>query len=243
MTGQNSVRDVLAATGPIFLDFDGPVTNLFIEGRNQAIADKMRAVIDEMGVSMSPEAADTPDPLLVLRWAYRQTEPKQFRRIEDACIHGEVAAIEATRPTEGAHDFIHACREAERPLVILSNNTPEAIAAYLDRHHLTDLVAGVVGRITGQPELMKPHPALVDQALQLVNTSPTRVAFIGDSLTDLYVARDTGLRFIGFAKNPRRGHELADAGSEAVIDQMQDIADIVRELATSAQPAVQPVLH
>src|SRR6478735_4123108 len=77
-----------------------------------------------------------------------------------------------------------------------------SIAAYLDRHHLTDLLAGVVGRIYGKPELMKPHPALVHQALELVHASATQVAFIGDSLTDLYVARDTGLRFIGFAKTP-----------------------------------------
>lgn len=121
-----------------------------------------------------------------------------------------------------------------------------SIAAYLDLHHLTDLLAGVVGRIYGKPELMKPHPALVHQALELVHASATQVAFIGDSLTDLYVARDTGLRFIGFAKTPRRGHELADAGSEALVDHMQQLADRPRVVTVNpaSQPAhSQPALH
>lgn len=244
MTSNDQVRAILAATQHVFLDFDGPVTNLFIDGRNQAIADKMRAVIAHMDVPMDPEIGKTPDPLLVLRWwANQETTPEQFATIEDTCVDGEVAATEASRPTDGAHDFIRACHDTDRALVILSNNTPDAITAYLNRHHLTDMITDIVGRIHGRPDLMKPHPALVNQALRIVHTDAARVAFIGDSLTDLYVARNTALRFIGFAKNPRRGRELSDAGSEAVVSHMQDLADTVRDLAASTHPADQPVLH
>lgn len=243
MTGADQVRAVLAATDPIFLDFDGPVTNLFIDGRNQTIADKLRSVMTEIGLPMDQEVANTPDPLLVLRRAHHATTPERFHQIEDACIQGEVAATEASRPTDGAHDLIRACYDIGRPLVILSNNTPAAINAYLDRHHLTDLITGVVGRIYGKPDLMKPNPALVHQALKFVSASPAQVAFIGDSLTDLYAARDTQLRFIGFAKSPRRRRELSDAGSEALVDHMHEVAVTVRELAAPAHPTSQPALH
>lgn len=243
MTGLAPVRDVLAATGPVFLDFDGPITNLFIDGRNQAIADHMRTAIDGLGLRLDEPTRSTPDPLIVLRWAYRHATPDQFATIEHTCIQGEIDATTVSAPTPGAHRFIQTCRDTGRPLVILTNNIGQAVNAYLDRHHLSQLVTGIAARIPGRPDLMKPHRALVDQAMTFVRVPPERIAFVGDSLTDLQVARGTGLQFIGFAKHPRRGQELLDAGSEATFDRMHDLADTARALGHVAHLAGSRPLH
>ena len=67
----------------------------------------------------------------------------------------------------------------------------------------------MVGRVPGDPTLMKTHRHLVDQALTLVDVPANRIAFIGDSLTDINVGRLTGLRTIGFAKRPGRDGDRA----------------------------------
>jgi phosphoglycolate phosphatase len=51
-------------------------------------------------------------------------------------------------------------------------------------------------------------------------------------VTDIEVSRRTGVRSIGYAKNPRRGDELGQAGADALIDSMSALADAVRELAS-----------
>lgn len=219
--------EVLAETGPIFLDFDGPVTHLFIDGRNQAIADRMRGVLTQHGEPATDQAATTHDPLIVLRWTYANRSSKTFEAVEAECIAGEVDAVAVTEPTPGAHDFIAACDHAGRRLIILSNNAPEAIAAYMDRFELRGYFAGIVARAPGNPGLMKPHRHLVDAALSLVNTPATRVAFIGDSITDVQVAAATGLRMIGFGKNAQRATELDHAGAEALTLTMQDLVSDV----------------
>ena len=40
-----ALEQVLAETWPVMLDFDGPVTYLFINGRNRMVADQMRQAL------------------------------------------------------------------------------------------------------------------------------------------------------------------------------------------------------
>ena len=125
-TQTGPVAAVLATTGPVFLDFDGPVTGLFLHGRAAAIADRIRATLAAHGCDGTPPA--TTDPLAVLRWARQHCTPTQYAEAEQASIQGEVAAAEVTEPTTGAHDFLTACADIGRPVVILSNNTPRPSA-------------------------------------------------------------------------------------------------------------------
>ena len=122
------------------------------------------------------------------------------------------------------------CQVAARPVVILSNNTAEAIGTYLDRHQLRGQVLAVVGRRFGQPKLMKPHPALVEEALAVVGAPAPACAFTGDSLTDLEAAQATGLQFIGYGKTRRRIQELREAGAVAIVDQMSDLTAAVHAI-------------
>ncbi len=63
---------------------------------------------------------------------------------------------------------MRACRDTGRPVVIVSNNAPGAVSAYLARHALGDLVKAIMARPEHRPDLMKPHPELVHRALRLL---------------------------------------------------------------------------
>jgi len=123
---------------------------------------------------------------------------------------------------------MRACRDAGRPLIIVSNNAPEAIAAYLERHNLGDLVQSIAARPRGRPDLMKPDPYLIRQIFRRRADPPSRYAFVGDSVTDVQVSRLTGVQSVGYAKTPARGRDLRAAGATAVLDSMRGLAAALR---------------
>lgn len=223
VTANQRLVDVLAATRPVLLDFDGPVTHLFVNGRNRMVADRMREAIPK-DFQPPPDVWDTYDPLIVLRWTASNTPRSVQQAVDAASVEGEVAAAHQTEPTPGSVDFLQACKQDGRPVVIVSNNAEEAIRAYLDRFDLADLVTAVVARTPGRPDLMKPHPNSINRALALLHVQPRVCCMVGDSVTDIAVCKVTGVRSVGFAKNLTRGQELASAGADAIAHSMFEIS-------------------
>jgi len=223
-----ALADVLATTRVLLLDFDGPVTPLMPEGVDRAIADTMRAVLLQTTGRVPAEIADTKDPLTVLRVTAATESSEVLTAVEDACRAGEIDAANRSVPTDGAHDAMRACRDAGRPLIIVSNNAPEAIEAYLAVHALRDLVQSISARPPGRPDLMKPDPYLIRQVFRRRAERPDHYAFVGDSVTDVQVSRLTGIQSIGYAKTPQRGRELRASGAVALINNMRALADALR---------------
>jgi hypothetical protein len=67
-----ALEQVLAETWLVMLDFDGPVTYLFIKGRNRIVANHMRQAL-AAGFDIPVGLRDTPDPLVILRWTALHT--------------------------------------------------------------------------------------------------------------------------------------------------------------------------
>jgi phosphoglycolate phosphatase-like HAD superfamily hydrolase len=221
---EHNLGHVIASTWPILLDFDGPITFFFINGRSQRLADQLRNVLNKAGVALPGEITTTLDPLAVLRWAALRTPSEVSSAVDSACVSGEHECALESEPTPGAVELLHACHEAGRPVLIVSNNAPGPITEFLDRFHLRHLVDAVVGRTPGRPDLMKPNPHMIEEALTLLDQPAGRCGFVGDSITDIEVARRTGARSIGYAKHQRRGEELAAAGADALVTHMSDLA-------------------
>lgn len=217
-----NAAEVLAAASVVLLDFDGPITPLMPPPANAQAADAARAALLGAGVALGQQIEATTDHLAVLRWTGTHA-PSALPTVEHACDAAEVRAALVSVPTPGAHDFLTACNSTRRPVVIVSNNTAAAINAYLDQWDLTPLVHAVIGRPAGQPDLMKPHPHAITTALRIVATAPTDAVLIGDSVSDVQVAHTTGVRSIGYAKTPARGHELARAGVDTLVEHISDL--------------------
>lgn len=226
--GGTTLAEILASTRILLLDFDGPVTPLMPNGVDRAIADSMRDVLRQLTGSVPADVVDTKDPLAVLRAAASES-PEVLTAVEDACRAGEIEAAKSCEPTDGAHDAMHACRDAGRPLIIVSNNAAEAIEAYLDGHDLMDLVQSISARPPSRPSLMKPDPFLLREVFRRHADRPDRYAFVGDSLTDIVVSRATGVHAIGYAKTSRRERELREAGAAVVVDTMHSVAIAIRK--------------
>jgi phosphoglycolate phosphatase-like HAD superfamily hydrolase len=213
--GRSGVPDATAVLGSaraLLLDFDGPVTPLLPAPANMQAADAARAALDAHGIEAS-EIRATSDHVAVLRWAGAHA-PEPLPDVEAACHAAEVEAARTCPPTPGAHELLRALDAKNVTVVIVTNNAADAARTYLERWDLTRYVRDIVGRPDRRPDLMKPHRHTIELALQITATEPAATVLIGDSVSDIEVARATGVRSVGYAKNPRRGAELREAGAE-----------------------------
>ena len=214
-----AVPRVLAVAEAVLLDFDGPVCSVFAGHPAPRIARQLLRLVTDAGVRLAPGNLDARDPLAVLR-AVQDRCPHLVPLVDDALTDAERVAVRTARPTPGGRELLLACRREGRPVVVVSNNSADGVLAYLRAHDLDGLVRRVLGRPVHRPDLMKPHPAMVTAALDHLGIDPGRAVLVGDSVTDVEVARTCGVPSIGFANRPAKALALAQAGADLVIECM-----------------------
>ncbi|MGK5553977.1 HAD family hydrolase [Actinomadura kijaniata] len=214
----------------VLLDFDGPVCALFAGYPAHDIASDLRAFLVKRGADLPEKLDRTRDPLDLLRWTELH-RPDLLPAIEGMQELAERKAADSAKPTPYARETIMSSVASGRPVLIVSNNSEEAISYYLKKHDLLAHVTAVIGRPKGAPHKMKPHPQPIFSALGKIDKSQRHCVLIGDSSTDIEAARRAGVFSIGYAKNPDRIFALSDA--DAVIDTMRDISDTLKNSASS----------
>jgi HAD superfamily hydrolase (TIGR01509 family) len=223
------VRDILGRTAALLLDFDGPICAVFAGYPAPAVADKLRAVIAAHLGTVPADLADVPDPLRMLRPAADLGDPELTRAVTDACRHAEVSAVATAAPTLGAHDVLRTAHDGGRRVVIVSNNSAEAVQAYLHAHDLSEYVDHVAARYDGMdPRLLKPDTHLVDAALTTLGVDPAGAVLVGDSESDIEAGQAAGTATIGYANKPGKRQRLADAGADTIVSTMIELADAIQ---------------
>lgn len=219
----------LVGSGPLLLDFDGPVCGIFAGLPAPRVAGELVELVRAEGVDPPDDIAAEPDPLAVIRWIGYHCDRQLTTAVEDALTALELRAVETATPTPHGHDVIRATRDAGVPLAIVSNNSGRAVSAYLAAHRLGEYVARVIGRPYARPDLMKPDPRMVFDAVRAVGGEPAACVLVGDSMTDIAAARAAGVHVIGYANRPRKVVPFAIA--DAVITTMADVVTALSPVA------------
>jgi HAD superfamily hydrolase (TIGR01509 family) len=238
VTGQASAQPalipLLKGRSHLLLDFDGPVCSVYSGTPATEIADQLRTRLFHRGYSYSLPDDDQDDPLQVIL-AMARFGPEAATIAERQLTKLETRAVATAQPTPGASTMISTARLTGRTVTIVSNNSTEAITAYLNRHHLAGQITAVLGR-DPDPDLMKPDPFLVRAALATLDADEDDCVFIGDSPTDVAAGQMAGVPVIGHANRPGKADILVQAGAAAVTDQLDDISDALRITGTAALP-------
>ncbi|MGE3414085.1 MAG: HAD family hydrolase [Dehalococcoidia bacterium] len=223
------LRELLATIEAVLFDFDGPICSVFAGYPAPKVAEHLRLDLQALRPDLVWSAAGrSDDPLRVLidtpAWG-----PEFAIAADDRLTELETLAIETAAPSHGGEASMRACRDSGRSLAVVSNNSVRAVRTYLELHGLVGLVGGqVIGRRHGRPELMKPHPAPIDEAVRALGIAPSAAVLVGDSLTDIVGARAAGIRCIGYADTPGKTELLA--GADMVIEDMQVLAEQLRDV-------------
>lgn len=224
-----SLKSLVQESSALLLDFDGPVCRLFSAVPAPAIAQKIRSFLHERSVRVPEPMMTVGDPLALLRWV-GDSAPHLLPEVERVQVESEIEAARLAEPTSGAVSIIRSSAEQGRPVVIVTNNSAEAVQVYLHRFSLTGSVTGISARIEGRPDLMKPDAHLVLRGAELAGKPASACVLIGDSSTDMQAAKKAGAHCIGYAKNETRASELSEAGADVVVRSMEPVADVVTRL-------------
>ncbi|MBC8989259.1 HAD family phosphatase [Micromonospora chalcea] len=220
----------LVGTGPLLLDFDGPVCSIFAGYPAPRIAAKLVALLDVEGVEIPPEVRSEGDPLAVLRWVGETCSLDMTTAVERALCAAELQGAATATPTPFGHEVILGAHARGIPVGVVSNNSAMAIEAYLMTYNLAAYVTPIVGRAYANPRRMKPDPGPVLDAARILGAEPGSCVLVGDSLSDIQAAHAAGVAAIGYAN--RAWKVDAFAGAEIVVTSMGDIAEVLSPLPT-----------
>jgi HAD superfamily hydrolase (TIGR01509 family) len=227
LTHDDRLSDVLGHARVVFFDFDGPVCDVFAGLPAPKVAKQLTALLSAQDEAAGAKAAETDDPIEVLRIAH-EADASFGQEVEEALTAAEVEAVAvAGPPTPGAVEALQAARSSGRAVVVVSNNSADCVQRFLELHDLGECVARIVGRPSGEPHLMKPNPYPLIRAAEEVHVDITHCTLIGDSLTDIQAAHAAGTTVIGYANKPHKAALFAEAGADAITDAMQAIADVL----------------
>lgn len=209
-------RRILAATDAILLDFDGPVCSVFAKLSANYVANQLRGVLAGSQHTELPDRVQkTNDPFEVLRYAAKLGH-HEARFVEAALRAHEIEAVATAEPTVGITELVHAW-SADHKLAIVSNNSTASINAYLSVHNLERYFAFVAGRTDPNPELLKPSPHLIREAVKAIRVPPSRTTLIGDSISDMQAAHAVKISVIGYANKSGKISSLRTAGADLIV--------------------------
>jgi HAD superfamily hydrolase (TIGR01509 family) len=222
--------------GALLLDFDGPVCSIFAGYPAPAVARELVQMLKTQGVDVAEES----DPLEVLRGAGARADKDLTAAVEDALVAAEVRAVSTAEPTPYGREVIVAARQLGTPIAVVSNNSPQAVDAYLRAHRLSGHIALVVGRAYANPARMKPNPVPILDAAKALGVEPGLCLLVGDSLSDIEGAQAAGVRVVGYANKPAKELVFREAGADAVVTTMREVAEaFVRVEKTRSEGAGQ----
>ncbi|MFF2659308.1 HAD family hydrolase [Kitasatospora sp. NPDC058032] len=208
----------------VLLDFDGPVCSVFAGLPAPEVARRLREGLLATGEKAPAGSEAETDPLALLRLV-ADARPDLAESVDSALAALETEAVRISRPNSGGESVLRACVRSGRSVSVVSNNAGAAIEVYLADHGLSGYVAGVFGRVTGDPSSMKPNPRLLVEAMEAAGAKPADCVFIGDAARDVEAGDAAGVATIGYANKPGKDAKLAAAGAVAIVDSMQRIAD------------------
>jgi phosphoglycolate phosphatase len=206
------LSEIITATRHLFLDFDGPICSIFAGLKPATIADRLRDIITSHGTALPSDIEATSDPFDVFIHA-ASISPDLAAEVEAAMTDLEIAAVPTAEPTPGVHAVITSCRDSGRTLTVVSNNSDRAVRAYLTLHALDGPISTVIARTSADPDLLKPCPHFLQQAITASKAEPATCTLVGDQITDIDAARQAGTHSIGYANKPGKVQSLADAGA------------------------------
>lgn len=198
-----AAKDLLARCRAILFDFDGPLCDMFAGKPAPEVAHQLEY--------LAGQSHHTDDPLEVLRVAFALNATNR-EQVEDELIRAEIQAVQISMPDIHGVRALRSFFERGRKTAIVSNNSSAAVWEFLESRHLSYTVETVIGRTYRHPELMKPDPWAINEALRSLDVESSRAVLIGYSMIDIEAARRARVHCIAFANKPEKRAAFASTG-------------------------------
>ena len=182
------------------------LTNMVLEERNwpQRTVEEVLSFVGHGGRYLLSRAipAGTPDELLDEVFA-------RWRELYPTYGHA------MTKPYEGIPEVLDALKERGAKLAVLSNKFDAAVGQVIAEHFpgVFDIARGECDEIP-----RKPDPAGLRMVMRQLGVAPERVAYVGDSVTDVRTALTAGVFCVTVTWGYGETSALKAEGAQVLID-------------------------
>ncbi|MFK8911807.1 HAD family hydrolase [Streptomyces sp. YS-3] len=209
-------HDLLDAAQCVIFDFDGPVCDLFAKYTAADVVEDLCEWLERVLDVSVPPGEFAADPLGYLGLVERNLHGGRWvRELEKRLTEQEERAAESAQPTEGAADLIRELDALETRLGIATNNSAEAVGAYLRRMDLAESFGAHVHGRAADIAKLKPDPDCLLRVLGSTGSAPEEAVMIGDSEKDLGAAARLRVPFIAFVPHARESRESGEHDPES----------------------------
>ena len=133
--------------------------------------------------------------------------------------------LKHTKPYSGMKELIDELYHQGYKLAVVTNK-PKINAVTIVNHLFPGKFMYVFGNTVYQPK--KPHPCLVQLAMQLMESNKNETLMIGDSNVDIETAINAKIKSVGCEWGFRGKEELVQAGATYTVSKPSDIKDILK---------------
>lgn len=206
----------------LLLDFDGPVCAVMV---GAGLPDTLVGILARGSSQLRGLTAveNLRDPLALLRAVAEIGGSELIDEAEAAVIETELLGAAHAPLAPGLAGLLARARARSYACSVVSNNSAQAVEAVIARFPdlLHDL--SLFCRPAGHPELMKPNPYLVSQAVERLGARPDDCLMIGDSETDVTASLAAGVPIVGYANKPGKRERLSRAGATWIVDSLDEV--------------------
>ena len=152
--------------------------------------------------------------------------------------YGEHCLVK-TRLYPGITELLGALKAEGIPLAVFSNKAEDLTRRIVGALTAPGVFVAVVGARAGRP--LKPDPTPALRLAELLGSAPARVAYVGDSDTDMRTAVAAGMQPVGVSWGFRSPAELVEHGAAVVLDHPTQLLDLLHHRGSRRPAGDQPV--
>jgi phosphoglycolate phosphatase len=219
----------------VIFDCDGTIVD-----SQHVIIRAMNTAFEEIGF-LKPSEHDIRGIIgLSLQEAVAALAPvAQQEKLEALCKAYKAAFIEQRKSPEfheplfaGAREILHELAAGDDILLgVATGKSRRGVDVLFEREGLADYFVTIQ---TADDAPSKPHPGMIDNAINETGVRKANVLMIGDTSFDIEMARNADVGAIGVSWGYHDGHQLKQAGAHCLIDRFEEINDLIAALDGSA---------
>lgn len=153
--------------------------------------------------------------------------PEEIERLAvDYRAHFDDVAPGRTRVFEGMREALERLRAEGMRLAIATNRTRESLDPMLDEHGLLSMFDVRISAAC--VPFPKPHPLMLERALETLGVAARSALMVGDTTVDLRMGRAAGVDTCAVTYGAHTEEELRREGPTHVVHRAADLPEVVR---------------
>ena len=205
----------------VVFDWEGTLSDTLGQILNVIISESKRMQFGDVDLEVARRSIVL-GPVVALKKLFPQLSAQQQSDLLQAAQRAMLSNTDDICITKGARDVLHSIKLAGIQLAIATNKGHQSLIRDLDASKLSSLFD--VTRSASQA-LAKPCPQMLEEIMAACDVSPEETLMVGDSVSDIEMAVQVGVRAIGVDFYNQNESSLRAAGADDVFDCFQQLAD------------------